>query len=99
MQSSLPKRGISTLEIIVIFGVIAVLVMLILPDIWCYRHSHEKAREAKCMSNMRQLSLAIMMEAQENKDILPAADEWATKSGVVGTTSIFDCPSTGFKAS
>ena len=96
MQSCLPKRGISTLEIIVIFGVIAVLVALAVPDILYERHSRERAHEAKCMSNMRQLSLAIMMEAQDNNDILPAANRWMEKLDVSSAGS-FDCPGTTYK--
>ena len=99
MQSCLPKRGISILEVVVILVVIAVLVILILPEIRYFNHGdHENARQSKCMSNMRQLSLAMIMAAQDNNETMPAADEWIMKSGVTGD-GIFDCPGNNFKGS
>ena len=81
------------------YDLLAVLVVLILIGVtYTYLTSRivNHSPQAKCMSNMRQLSLSLMMAAQDNKETYPSANEWIVKSGVTGD-GIFDCPSSEFK--
>jgi len=58
--------------------------------------SREKARQATCNSNQRQLALAIQMYAQDNGGQYPGAD-WANQiSPYLGSSAqMFACPSDG----
>ena len=87
------KQGFTLIELLVVIAIIAILAAILFP---VFAKAREKARQAKCMSNLRQLSLAIMMAAQDNNETFPAANQWQNASGVVGD-GIFDCPSTDFK--
>ena len=87
------KQGFTLIELLVVIAIIAILAAILFP---VFAKAREKARQAKCMSNLRQLSLAIMMAAQDNSETFPAANQWQNASGVTGD-GIFDCPSTDFK--
>ena len=87
------KQGFTLIELLVVIAIIAILAAILFP---VFAKAREKARQAKCMSNLRQLSLAMMMSAQDNNETFPAANQWQNASGVVGD-GIFDCPSTDFK--
>ena len=96
MPIKFSKPGISVWEvIIIILGII--IVMVFVGPIFMHFH-HGNMHQPKCMSNMRQLSLGLMMTAQDDKDVMPAANEWMVKSRVTGD-GLYDCPSNKFKAS
>jgi prepilin-type processing-associated H-X9-DG protein len=53
----------------------------------------EKAQSINCVSNVKQLSLAVRMYAADNKDQYPAATNWCNAiQSEVGTTNAFHCP-------
>src|SRR5687768_16267178 len=65
------KRGAFTLvELLVVIGIIAVLVRVLLPTLG---RAREQAKSTQCLSNMRQLGLAFVMYANDNKGLLPAS--------------------------
>jgi len=59
-----PPRAFTLVELLVVIGIIAVLMALLLPSLG---RSREMARRAKCASNLRQLTLAAMMYALNDK--------------------------------
>lgn len=63
------KEGAFTLlELLVVIAIISILAALMLPAI---SRAREKGREAACLSNLRQVNLAIQLYANDAADSLP----------------------------
>jgi prepilin-type N-terminal cleavage/methylation domain-containing protein/prepilin-type processing-associated H-X9-DG protein len=57
------RRGFTLLELLIVVTVIAVLASLILPALSRAKHA---ARSAKCVSNVRQISLSLLLYVDDN---------------------------------
>jgi prepilin-type N-terminal cleavage/methylation domain-containing protein/prepilin-type processing-associated H-X9-DG protein len=63
------KAAFTLVELLVVIGIIAVLIGILLPAL---NRAREKGRQAQCLSNVRQISMAFFMYANENKGWFPA---------------------------
>jgi prepilin-type N-terminal cleavage/methylation domain-containing protein/prepilin-type processing-associated H-X9-DG protein len=71
-SSSLPKHrvrgGFTLIELLVVIAIIAILAAILFP---VFAQARDKARSAACLSNTKQLSLGVMMYAQDYDETLP----------------------------
>lgn len=69
MVSSFVKRlGFTLIELLVVISIIAVLAAILFP---VFGRAKDKAKQATCLSNMRQIGLAFGMYLDANNDVLP----------------------------
>jgi prepilin-type processing-associated H-X9-DG protein len=85
--------------LLVVIAIIAILAAILLP---VFAKAREKARQASCLSNLKQYSLATLMYAQDYDETLPMNSYWAgncistfywSVTPYVKNTQITQCPS------
>lgn len=77
VTANAPKSGPRTaaftlVELLVVISIIVLLIGILLPSLG---KSKEHARQAKCLSNNRQQAVAFIAWGDDNKSILPTADQ------------------------
>ncbi|MCD6352391.1 MAG: DUF1559 domain-containing protein [Armatimonadetes bacterium] len=61
-------RGFTLIELLVVIAIIAILAAILFP---VFSRAREKARQASCLSNLKQLALATLMYAQDYDETYP----------------------------
>ena len=62
------RKGFTLIELLVVIAIIAILAAILFP---VFAKAREKARQTSCLSNIKQVGLAIMMYAQDYDETLP----------------------------
>jgi prepilin-type N-terminal cleavage/methylation domain-containing protein/prepilin-type processing-associated H-X9-DG protein len=62
------KRGFTLIELLVVIAIIAILAAILFP---VFAKAREKARQASCLSNTKQMGLAIMQYVQDYDEAYP----------------------------
>jgi prepilin-type N-terminal cleavage/methylation domain-containing protein/prepilin-type processing-associated H-X9-DG protein len=84
------KRGFTLIELLVVIAVIAILASILFP---VFAKAQAKAKSTACLANIRQLTTAMIMYAQDNRGMYPKADSWAGDiEDKVGNRKLFTCP-------
>src|SRR3712207_2449336 len=65
------KPGFTLIELLVVIAIIAILAAILFP---VFAQAWEKARQAACLSNLKQVGLGLQMYAQDWDETLPPAN-------------------------
>lgn len=94
------RLGFTLIELLVVIAIIAILAAILFP---VFARAREKARQSSCLSNVKQLTLAVMMYTQDYDETLPgyympdspsSNDQWhEIIEPYVKNEQIFVCPS------
>src|SRR5579862_3546832 len=77
------RTGFTLIELLVVIAIIAILAAILFP---VFAQAREKARQATCLSNEKQIALAMLMYNQDYDEKLPGATD-AQKIIQLGTCS------------
>jgi prepilin-type N-terminal cleavage/methylation domain-containing protein/prepilin-type processing-associated H-X9-DG protein len=71
------KAGFTLIELLVVIAIIAILAAILFP---VFAQAREKARQITCLSNQKQIGLALMQYVQDYDETYPM-DQWYTPVG------------------
>ena len=67
------RHGFTLIELLVVIAIIAILAAILFP---VFAKAREKARQASCLSNQRQLATGILSYTQDYDETLPPSGRW-----------------------
>ena len=92
------SKGFTLIELLVVIAIIAILAAILFP---VFQKVRENARRTSCLSNEKQLGLAIVQYVQDSDEVYPAGNqppnEWAngwplTTAPYIKSLGVFRCP-------
>lgn len=70
------RRGFTLIELLVVIAIIAILAAILFP---VFAKAREKARQTSCLSNLKQLGLAMLSYCQDYDEMMPK-EYWGSTS-------------------
>jgi prepilin-type N-terminal cleavage/methylation domain-containing protein/prepilin-type processing-associated H-X9-DG protein len=98
------RRGFTLIELLVVIAIIAILAAILFP---VFARAREKARQASCLSNVKQIVLGGLMYAQDYDEMhvsyTLAADPWVfwphQLQPYLKNWQLYGCPSSPYRGS
>jgi prepilin-type N-terminal cleavage/methylation domain-containing protein/prepilin-type processing-associated H-X9-DG protein len=90
------KRGFTLIELLVVIAIIAILAAILFP---VFARARENARRSSCMSNLKQIGIAMMQYTQDNDELYMVVDETTSYDWFdplqpyIKSKQVFRCPS------
>src|SRR5438132_6104464 len=76
--STAARPAFTLIELLVVIAIIAILAAILFP---VFAQAREKARQATCLSNLKQIGLGVLMYAQDYDETMPIWCNYASRSG------------------
>ena len=99
MRDHAPRRGFTLIELLVVIAIIAILAAILFP---VFAKAREKARQSSCLSNTKQMGLALMQYAQDYDErycfaytTTPTVQWYRLIEPYTKSTQLTTCPSDG----
>ena len=80
------KTGFTLIELLVVIAIIGILAALLLPAL---AKTKKKTLQVSCVSNQKQIGVALALYTSDNADILPLLANWNALGGQDGTYDFF----------
>lgn len=90
------ERSFTLVELLVVIAIITALAAMLLPAL---KHARQKAQQARCMSNLHQIGLAVHLYLDDNAGRLPYVpataqyEQFARLRPYIANPGFFVCPS------
>ena len=98
------SRGFTLIELLVVIAIIAILAAILFP---VFARAREKARQSSCLSNVKQITLAVLMYVQDYDERF-SPSMWRLNGErasfimfmypYVNNLQVFDCPSQSLRS-
>ena len=74
MRRAPDRTGFTLIELLIVIAIMAIIAAILFP---VFARAREKGRQARCLSNLRQIGQAMLMYASDYDDLFPFAVDFA----------------------